>query len=356
MPMKKKSFNEVLDFGLHQEVQLKATRDVRHTMIVTGGITIGIFICYWALKKAFTPPYLDLYFFSLALIVAIITLSFFISLINFKQLFFTPTKVIIKTNFFGKKYEYDIIGFGYREGKETQREKEEDKIAVLFSKGNYEIINSSSIYNFHQVRLFLSKNYQNIGDKAFKKRDQLNFQKYLALFLIGSILFLGHFLIKGFEKDRLHTFEDSLTFINITLKNLNGENAGDNSDSPSYSLSSVEYPDFEFLIEGASFDVCNTQLDKNFNRGNIFRIGIKQAVYHAKLIKDIPPNFWIKHFDWKNINIYHLEHQGEKIIDKSEVKIILENTTYYSSLVIGLVLFLFFSLGLFYYYTLSDYR
>jgi len=348
--MEKKLFDEVLDHGLVVDFKLNATRDYKHTLILTFGIIIGFLLSGWQFKNAFVPPYVDLGIFSFALLIALITLKYLFSFINFKKLAFTPTKVIINTNLFGKKYQRDIIGFGYREGKDTKKEKEEDKIAILFSKGEYELIGSNSIFNFHQVKHFLEKNYKNIGDKAFKKVDKLNTQLFLTGLLVGSFFFLGNFLMNGLERDNLENFENNIISFDITLKKSPSKN--DNS----FSLRSQEYPNFIFNITGVSFQLCDNNLNKNFRQEDIFNIGINSSIYDSKILKNTEPNFWTKHFSWKNISVYDLNVNGENIINKNDVRKTLENETDYFSLFLGLFFLTLFLFGLLYYFTLTDYN
>ncbi|MFK7772900.1 MAG: hypothetical protein AB8F94_12200 [Saprospiraceae bacterium] len=344
--MEKKLFDEVLDHGLVVDLKLNATRKSEHTMLLTFGIIVGFLISGWLFQIAFEPPYVDLSYFSFALILAIITLKYLYNLINFKRLYFTPTKVIIHTTLFGKKYKNNIVGFGYREGTAGTEKKEEDKIAILFSNGEYELIGSSSIFNFHQTEQFLRKHYNNIGDKAFKGKDKLTFQGCLAILLFSSLFFSGSFLLNGLGRDNLEGFENNIKSFEIILESAPKKN--DNS----YTLKSQEHPNFVFDISGISFQACNNNLNKNFTRGDIFNIGIQKSIYDSKILKNSEPNFWTKHFNWENISVYHLAINGENIIEKKGVREKLENDTNYFSLISGLILFALFLLGTLMYFTL----
>lgn len=152
--------------------------------------------------------------------------------------------------------------------------------------------------------------------------------------------------MKGLERDDLENFEKNITSFDITLSNTPNKN--DNF----YTLKSQEYPSFIFEIKESSFQSCNNSLDENFKQGDVFNIGIKASIYNSKILKNIEPSFWTKHFNWKYISVYDLNINGNDIINKKVVREKLEDQTNYFSLFLGLFFFACFLLGLLMYFTL----
>lgn len=181
--MDKNILDDVLVYAV--EAKIKTTRSEKHSVLTFSGILVGFLISGCLFIEAFIPPYLNLFTFSIASIIAIISLVYTFSLFNYKRFVITSSSIFIQTNFFGKKRKTNIVGFGFRDGKKTEKESEEDKIAILFSDNQYEIIGSNSIYNFYLVKNFLHKHYNYIGSKAFKERDKLNSQLYLYASVIS---------------------------------------------------------------------------------------------------------------------------------------------------------------------------
>lgn len=201
-------------------------------------------------------------------------------------------------------------------------------------------LNSESHTNFEQLRLILT--HEKIENSFAKKIYDYKRNCRLGIsYTIGGALFLLVLLSLYYDKDlrieptSLHTFTATVASTRTIEK--------ERKSKKSFRITISEIPDFEFIPSGSSYE--QNEVDnilENIQKNDVVQIAVQKETYQKKILKEVPLDFWDKHFNYNKVVIYGLIKNGNNYLDLSrrnrQVK--SDRTSFAMYLFLGFSLFL----------------
>jgi len=140
------------------------------------------------------------------------------------------------------------------------------------------------------------------------------------------------------------TFETQLDYHEITLSEAPILKKTSGRSSERYILLKAKnHKAFKFKIQGKAYTITNKPaLLQSVKQGYKIAIGIKREDLAAKLLKNKEPDYWTKHYDWKEIIVYSLRYNDEEYINLHRLKKALEGKKNASIIILLLGLFALF--------------
>ncbi|WP_020535649.1 hypothetical protein [Lewinella cohaerens] len=316
--------------------KIKSIHSNQHRSLLVIGVLLCGFLGIILSKDLFTKKYVDgidlvmsLFFFAFALMA----LNY---LINRKVFELSSKRIILKTKLRRKVFPASTIQ-GFKE--ETYQEKHQSGRRLVFKMGNkFLTIDSNSYANFYEIVGFARQHFRKLEDQEFKRYEFLKNLPFQIILFTGAIFFLGFFIKTQF--DEIDDLEKDLHYTEMTLASTPVVESSSGKGNKHYiPIHTVEYPEFEFKINGFRYQACNTNLTDELQAGDKVRLGLKQEDFRSKIGNLAPPSFQTKHFHWDMIWVYQLSHEGREYINLDQAKRLMNKNQKWSWVLLVMGLF-----------------